>query len=308
MMRLIPIHVSQNEEMIMHFSRRCLWALAVLLLASPASSQDRVLLVGDSWAGGFWFNHTMRGVFAANGRPDITEQGELTALGGSTADGWSQLESLQLITGELTRFPTIDTVQLTVSGNDFLAGSEGGGWFVAMTAVQEAAMIARITTGIGVTVDHVLAHSPAMEIVISLYDYLNFRDFGGPCVPAWEEIGSPTPRQVNDAMNRLHDGISAAFAANPRVTVVDHRGLMQFTFGFPDENIPPGTLVPPGNPDRPSPRQGLDDCIHLLPEGLTAVGQELWRRYYDRRFNGAAPIFVDGFERGDTEAWTMTFP
>ncbi|MEM6796339.1 MAG: hypothetical protein AAF725_20375, partial [Acidobacteriota bacterium] len=159
-------------------------ALAALFLAAPALSQDRVLLVGDSWAGGFWFNHTLRGVFAANGRPDITEQGDLTALGGSTAEGWGQPESLQLLTAELNTFPTIDTVQLTVSGNDFLAGSEGGGWFVGMAAAQEAAMVARIATSMGVTVDHVLAHSPAMEVVISLYDYLNFRDFGGPCLGA----------------------------------------------------------------------------------------------------------------------------
>ncbi|MEM6795762.1 MAG: hypothetical protein AAF725_17435, partial [Acidobacteriota bacterium] len=117
-----------------------------------------------------------------------------------------------------------------------------------------------------------------------------------------------TPRQVNDALNRLHDGVAAAFAANPRVTVIDHRGLMQLTFGFPDESIPPGTLAPPGDLDRPSPRQALDDCIHLLPAGLTAVGQRLWLRYYDRRFNGASPIFADGFEGGDTDAWSESSP
>ena len=250
----------------------------------------------------------MRAVFAANGRPDLTERGELTAIGGSTAEGWSQPESLQLITDELTSFPTIDTVQLTVSGNDFLAGSKGGGWFVGMTSAQEVAMISRIAASISVTVDHVLAYSAAMEVVISLYDYLNFRDFQGPCLELWEELGSPTPRQINDALNLLHDGIAAAFDANPRVSVADHRGLMQFTYGFPDKNIPPGTLMPPGDLDLPSPRQALDDCIHLLPSGLTAVGQQLWQRYYDRRFNGAKPIFSDGFEQGNTEAWTVTFP
>ncbi|MEM1178023.1 MAG: hypothetical protein AAGM22_06750 [Acidobacteriota bacterium] len=285
-----------------------IWALAAALSASPAWSEDRVLLVGDSWAGGLWFNHTMRAVFAANGRPDLTERGDLTAVGGSTAEVWSQPESLQLLTDELVRFPTIDTVQLTVGGNDFLAGREGGGWFVGMTSTQEMAMVARIAASIGVIVDHVLAHSASMEVVISLYDYLNFRDFQGPCLGLWEEVGSPTSRQINDGLNRFHDGIAAAFAANPRVAVADHRGLMQWTYGFPDEGIPPGTLTPPGNLDLPSPRQALDDCIHLLPSGLTDVGQELWRRYYDRRFNGSGLIFSDGFEQGSTAAWTATLP
>ncbi|MEM7588203.1 MAG: hypothetical protein AAF560_32745, partial [Acidobacteriota bacterium] len=77
----------------MQHAHRLVVVLAALLLAPPAWAQDRVLLVGDSWAGGFWFNRTMRAVFAANGRPDITEWGEFTALGGSTAEGWSQPES-----------------------------------------------------------------------------------------------------------------------------------------------------------------------------------------------------------------------
>ena len=291
----------------MQHTHRLVLALVAVLLASPALSQDRVLLVGDSWAGGLWENRTLRAVFAANGRPDITEWGEFTALGGTTAEGWSQPESLQLLTDELTSYPTLDTVQLTLGGNDFLAAPEFGGWFVGMTPTQEAAMHSRIAANLAVTVDHVLAHSVAMEVVISLYDYLNYRDFPGACLVLWEELGSPTPRQINDALNRLHDSIAAAFVGNSRVTVIDHRGLMQFTYGFPDENIPPGTLLPPGDLERPSPRQALGDCIHLQPDGLFALGQQLWQLYYDQRFNGAS-LFTDGFEQGDTSAWSFISP
>ena len=283
-------------------------ALVFILSAGPALAQDRVLIVGDRWAGGFWEHRTMRAVFAANGRPDITEWGQFTALGGTTAEGWSQPSELQVITQELNSYPSLDTVQLTIGGNDFLAPAELGGWFAGMTPEQEAAMNARITGDITTIVNHVLAHSAAMEVVVSLYDYVNFRDFPGACAESWVELGSPTPRRINEALNRFHDSVAAAFASNSRVTVVDHRGLMQFTYGIPDEGIAPGTITPPGDLDRPSPRQALDDCIHLIPDGLYAIGQQLWQRYYDQRFNGATPIFTDGFEGGNTSAWSASAP
>ena len=269
--------------------RRSLCVLCVLmmfLLGAPAPGQERVLVVGDSWAGGMWRHRTMQGVFASNGRSDITEWGEETALGGTTARGWRQPAGLQLLTDELNLRPSIDTVQLTVGGNDLLAGQAGGGWYAGISAADQQALFARVSGDILTVVDHVLAHSPSMEVLVSLYDYINLEDFSDECLGLQEDLGSPTTRQINEMLNAFQDAVAAAAASRSRVTVIDHRGLMQSTFGFPAEGIPAGTIQPPGDLDRPSPQQAMNDCIHLTSEGLSAVGQNLWRRYYDQRFNG----------------------
>ena len=270
--------------------RQLIVAVTLLLLPSLAGAETRVLLVGDSWAGGMWDSRTLRQVFAENGRPDITEEGRETALGGTTARQWRE-DGLGLITEELQRLPTIDTVQLTISGNDLLAGQQGGGWFVGMGTSQENVLLSRVTADVMAIVDHVLAHSPEMEVIISLYDYLNFVDTvpNGACLGEFQNLGSPTPRQINEALHRLNDRVSAAAASRPRAFFVDHSGTMQFTYGFPDQGIPPGSLTPPGDLDRPSPVASLAnpfDCIHLSAAGYAAIVRNLWRGYYDARFNG----------------------
>ncbi|MEM8997020.1 MAG: Calx-beta domain-containing protein [Acidobacteriota bacterium] len=257
-----------------------------LVLAGPAVAQERVLIVGDSWAQGLWEFGTLGQTFAANGRSDIEELGDETAIGGTTAADWNTAAGRGLLADELRRTPSIDTVHLTVGGNDLLAGRSGGGWFVGMPSNAESALLARIAGDIMAVADLATGHSPSVEVVVSLYDYPNFEDFSGECAEAWRELGSPTPRQMNEGINRFHDAVAAAAAPRPRVSVVDHRGLMQFTAGIPDDGVAPGALRPPGDLDRPSPRQAMDDCIHLTREGLRAVGQNLWTTFYDRRFNG----------------------
>jgi hypothetical protein len=108
-------------------------ALPLLNLATPAVGQEfRVLLVGDSWAELMWFNQSLRTVFAEEGHPEILEKGDVTALGGTTAAEWTTPSFLQLITDELDANPTLEVVQLTLGGNDFLAGQPGGGWYQGM--------------------------------------------------------------------------------------------------------------------------------------------------------------------------------
>ena len=265
-------------------------ALVLAFSAGPAAAEIRVLLVGDSWAGGMWRARTLEQIFAEQGRPDITEEGSETAIGGTRASQWRQ-DGLGVITDELNRVPTIDTVQLTIGGNDVLAGQAAGGFYVGMSAGEENAMMQRVTDDVMAIVDHILAHSPEIEVIISLYDYPNFVDpvnIGG-CLNNFPGMGEPTPRQLNEMMHRLNDSIAAAAASRSRAFYVDHLGTMQFVFGFPAEGIPAGSLVPPGDLDRPSPIAAMSnplDCIHLNSVGYASIVRNLWDGYYDRRFNG----------------------
>ncbi|MEO1085111.1 MAG: SGNH/GDSL hydrolase family protein [Acidobacteriota bacterium] len=281
------------------------------MLDGAAGATERVLLVGDSWTEFMWVNRTMRDVFADNGRPDIVEVGGPTTISGSTAAEWSQPSNLQLITDALAASPTIDIVQLTIGGNDFLDGQPGGGWFVGMTSAEFDAMAARIQSDAQVVIDHILGLDPDIQILLSLYDYANFEDgtlIG--CSGRWGDLGQPTPRQLNQATLDLEAAISS-LGDDPRVTLIGHAGLMQFTFGFPGDNIPPGQLLPPGDLDRPSPEESMffffvPDCIHLSPDGYYAVGQNLWNRYYEAFFTGL--VFGDDFETGDLSSWSAVIP
>lgn len=285
----------------------------------PGSGQvgeavTRVLLVGDSWSEFMWLDRSLRDGFAANGRPDIVEEGAVTAISGSTAAEWSEAGMLQLISDELAQNPTIDTVQLTLGGNDFLAGQPGGGWWTGISAVEEEALFDQIIADAATVMDFILALDPDLEIVVSLYDYTNFVEslggiLGFLCNPTFNDLGQPTPLEINAAGGRLQDRVDTLIASRPRVVGVRHYGLMQFTFGFPDEGIPPGQLLPPGDLSRPSPIEAMRlgaDCFHVSSAGNDVLVQNLWDSYYDQRFNGT--LWRDGFESGDTAAWSASVP
>lgn len=289
--------------------------------ARPAGTTDtlgeavpRVLMVGDSWAEFMWIGQSLRETFAANGRPDILEEGSTTALSGTTAGEWTGSAMLQLIDDALAANPTIDTVQLTMGGNDFLAGQPGGGWWTGMSAEDEALLRDAIATDVAIVTSHILAIDPELEIVVSLYDYTNFDEsltgaLGFSCSPRWDDLGQPTALEINTAAAALRDEIASFIGGQSRITMVDHTGLMQFVFGFPGEGIPPGQLLPPGDANRHSPIEAMwlgADCIHLGVDGYLAVAQNLWDNYYDQRFNGT--LYRDGFESGNTAAWGDAVP
>lgn len=288
------------------------------LHAEPSSpfgeTNPRVLLVGDSWAQFMWLDRTLRDVFATNGRPDIVEVGAATAQGGTTAADWTDPAMLQLITDELQANPTIDVVQLTLGGNDFLAGQSEGGWWTGLTAEETAALFDQIIADAEVVVDHITGLDPDLQVLFSLYDYTNFTDtVNGPlgffCGPMWNDLGQPSPEQVNTAAIELQDRFDLWAQGKPRVLSVGHFGSMQFFFGFPDEGIPPGQILPPGDSTRPSPIESMRlgvDCIHLSVAGYEVVVQNLWDAFYGSWFNGT--VFQDGFESGDTSVWSATSP
>ncbi len=288
--------------------------LALFALAPAAFGQSyRVLLVGDSWAELMWINGTMDTMFVNNGRLDLLAKGDATALSGTKASDWATAPYLQTITDELDANPSIEVVQLLMGGNDFLAGISSGGWYQGMTGPQQDALFAAIVSDIEIVVDHILAHDPSLQVLISSYDYANFvESLSGPmgafCTNYWNDLGMPTPEEVNTAGTELEDLRQAMTVTRPRVTSVRHYGLMHWVFGYPSQSIPPGTLNLPGDITLPSPPEAMllgADCTHLNEDGYYAVAQRLWDEYYVWHFSR---VFTDGFESGDTSLWSSTVP
>ena len=275
--------------------------LAASFVAGDAIAQaPRVLLIGDSWARQQWEDQSHAVVFAANDAALNLVVGASTTESGSTAAEWAAPERLAIITQALADHPGIDTVQVTIGGNDFLDA-----WSATMTPEQEQALQATIVDDLDAVINAVLDHRPDIEVVISLYDYPNFRDTLGSlvgigfCVPLNNSLGQPTPIQLNLAMMRFENAL-AGLAARPRVHHVSHAGFMQYTFGSPPDGVQPGQLLPPGDPSLPSPVQAMRnhgflgrDCFHLTPDGYDVLVQNLYDGYFRVRFD---TLFKSSFE------------
>lgn len=284
----------------------CFGLLWLFVATAEAQTITRLLIVGDSWAEEQWEDGSHTIVFAQNGLSDYGIYGESTTESGSTAFDWKQASYLQLIDDALETYPDIDTVQLTVGGNDFLDV-----WHTGMTAAEIETLTAAILFDLGLIIDYILGRDPGIEILLSLYDYPNFRDtlggLGGwfACEPRWQDMGQPTPLQLNQAAIGLVESIANIAAQQSRVHFVDHFGLMQNHYGWPEDGIPPGSIEPPGDMAQPSPVAAMRehlwglaiDCFHLRPEGYEVIVQNLVDRFLAARMTGQADIQLSGLLR-----------
>jgi hypothetical protein len=172
-----------------------------------------------------------------------------------------------------------------------------------MPPMQVETLKQGILQDLGIITDFILAQRADIEVLLSFYDYPNFRDTRVGligllfCTPRWNDMGQPTPTQLNALAIDFVDAFAAIANANPRIRHVRHFGLMQNKYGI--DLIPAGMPLP-GEPTLPSPlvamrdRVGLGrDCFHLQPEGYDHLVQNLYDGYYRNRL---AMPFADSFE------------
>gem|GEM_PF-633925 len=270
-----------------------LLGLALLVPGISAAQETRVLIVGDSWAEEMWEDGSHATVFPAYGLQDILVDGSTTTESGSTANEWKQGAYLQLIADALDSQPSIDTVQLTVGGNDFLDT-----WNTGFDDKQLDALKDAILFDLNIIIDFILGKNPDIEVILSFYDYPNFVDTLGDiigalfCEPLFQDLGEPEPVQINEVALEFESLYEDLADDNPRVHFASHFGLMQFHFGFPDDGIPPGQLEPPGDITLPSPVEAMRDrpflgrdCFHLEPAGYDILVENLVENYYLDRFS-----------------------
>jgi lysophospholipase L1-like esterase len=308
---IVPLEVRADHRIL-------LAAFVVLALAVPtlpaAAADPEILVVGDSWALQIYEDGALTAALNAAGRTEIGVLGDQTAISGSTASEWAQASMLQILTDELAANPEVEVVVVFVGGNDFLEGMSGGGWYVGMDPAAEAALFANIESDVAAVVDHILGLDSDIEVVLSSYDYPNFVEtlnglLGLICRPLWEDLGEPTPAQINATALLLHDRYDALAATRPRVVSVAHWGLMQWLYGYPSLGIGPGELALPGDASLPSPPQAMRtlgaDCFHLKPDGYDGIATRLWQEALEWSFDG---VFASGFESGNTDGWSATIP
>lgn len=275
--------------------------ILLFLFSSPAlfSQTTRVLIVGDSWAQQQFDDGIHNQIFIDNGYADFVVAGSTTAINGTQASDWASPDQLQVIANAIISNPDIDTVQLTIGGNDFL-----NAWQADMTVVEEMALQQQILTDINTIVDFILLQNNNIEVILSFYDYPNFVDtisgvFGIFCLNLLNNMSLPTTLELNTAAQVFEQIYAQAAQSNPRVFYVSHLGMMQAFYGFPDDGIAPGDILPPGDLTLPSPAAamrltlGVTDCFHLSPDSYDLLVQNLFDGYFHTRFD---TVFKAGFE------------
>ncbi len=286
----------------MNKNMKKIYAIVLLLLAFNCIAQNRVLIVGDSWAQLQIDNDTHAQIFNDNGFSNIgiDPASDQTADDGTEASDWAAPSQLQIIGDAISANIDIDTVQVTLGGNDFLSE-----WNNDMTMAEQDALKQQIINDLNTIIDYILAQDDNIEVVMSFYDYPNFVDTldgisGIVCNSLHTNMAQPSVTELNTASVFFEQAFSSVAEDNPRVFHVSHLGLMQSFFGFPDDGILPGDILPPGVIDRPSPIEsmrdfglGIRDCFHLSPEGYIFLVQNLFDGYYHGRFD---TVFKSGFE------------
>ncbi|MGJ8662168.1 MAG: SGNH/GDSL hydrolase family protein [Marinicella sp.] len=263
------------------------------------SQTAKVLIVGDSWAQQQYSDGIHDVVFDDNGYSEFiilnNADADLVAIDGTTAADWVVPSELQKITDALVNNPSVDTVQLTIGGNDFLDN-----WNTSMTKSEVDALKMQIVDDIQTIVDAILAVDLNIEIIMSFYDYPNFDEtLGGIvglfCSPLYDDMGMPSIFELNSMALDFTSAFVEVAEQNPKVFHVPHWGRMQNAYGSSDGSIGPGIIPLPGDLNLASPLEAMRehntgfsierDCFHLTPDGYDIMVQGLFDDYFLYRFD-----------------------
>jgi lysophospholipase L1-like esterase len=279
-----------------------LWIFSLYTLISPAQSCSpnppaKILLMGDSWSEIMWDNKQLRNTLNHKGYGDWIEDGEYTALTGSTASMWADPSFLSLVSNQLLSKPELQVVVLLTGGNDLLAGRYANGWYASQSASEQTAFFDRTDSYIRTIINNIKVTKPGIKILICGYDYINlYNTLNEPAnLLTWDNLGQPTPRQLNDAILALEQRKINIANADPDVYYVQNLGRMQNKYGYPGffgANLAPlpGNVAPAYNPlpggfrDFPTPTIALanngTDPIHLSDAGYSLICNALFDHFF----------------------------
>jgi len=272
--------------------------------AQTCTPEPKVLIAGDSWAQYMSDDGTHNVIFDKFGHPDYDLLGPSLganpgpgytgteyAISGSEAREWADTANypwVDNVIAEITNNPSIETVILSIGGNDILAAKSGGGWYKDMDLDEpgsEAALFTTIRDNTFVIIDEILAAHPSVEILISSYDYPNFNTgffcFAYACPKRNDLSRDPTNDLITDAeLNQMMISVEEEriswLSLESNLKFDNAIGLSHYYYG--DGINAPGTLPLPeqtapftssfygGNIDRPSIRsnfRNIIDPIHL---------------------------------------------
>lgn len=308
----------------------------------------RVLLAGDSWAQYMWDDDAHNIVFDKFGmadhlavsrslgsNPGSGYSGPEYAISGSEAREWVDTVHFPWIANVVTALqnaPTIDTVMLSIGGNDVLAGKPDGGWYKGMDVDvpgSETTFFARLLDDSTTIAGAITATRPQVDVLLSSYEYPNFNVgfwcFLYACQKRKDLSRDPTNALITDSelngmMLNIESRRIAWTNANPRLHFDHGVGEMHYYYG--DGTTAPGILprpgqqapaylpFPAGNPTKPSIRDNFRlvsgisaDPIHLNPEGYLYKVAVQTESYFFPKFRGEVSQTLNSLG-GTLDGWS----
>eukprot|EP00037_Helgoeca_nana_P032518 m.414214 g.414214 ORF g.414214 m.414214 type:complete len:277 (-) comp29278_c0_seq1:527-1357(-) len=257
-----------------------MWSAAVMvamLVAQVNSAQ--IIIAGDSW--GTVGKSQFASVAGARG---VTVDN--IAIGGSTADQWSQDHYLLQLVEAIARNRDVTHLWLTVGGNDVMNGLTKG--------MNMAEVLAKLETDTSVILDHMKMAAPNITTIQFGYDIPNYgssmgclhkaAQFAHECSAEWAAVPSggwgPFVNCSNSKTAMLQnvyvDGLAKqAKEKKWRYVAADLLGIFQYL------NADTGIVGKPSMSVFGPDVYWLTDCIHPNPFGFTNLFIQFFERYLD---------------------------
>ncbi len=261
--------------------------------------------------------------------------GSQYAISGSEAREWVDTANYPWtanVVAALEAEPSIDTVMLSIGGNDVLAGKSGGGWYKDMNldvSGSEEAFFARLLNDSTTIADAITSTRPQVDVLLSSYEYPNFNVgfwcFIYACAKRNDLSRDPTNSLITDGelnamMLNIESRRIAWTNANPRLHFDHGIGEMHYYYGDgvsaagilarPGQYAPDYLPFPAGNPARPSLRANFRqsggvsaDPIHLNPQGYLYKVAVQTESYFFPKFRGIVSQTLSSLG-GQLDGWS----
>lgn len=237
-----------------------LLAVFCLLHGGQLQAEERILLIGDSWAQGIWMAGLLDKALAEAGFPEMTAIGESCALGGTRADQWNKPEYREKILDALALSPTVDMIHLIIGGNDVLKRIRDTNVFTACSENKRDKEWDLIAADIRDLVEFCLSIEQVKCVGLAGYDYLNASTAKEALGMLGQnfDFGGMSQEQVNACMIALEKRKKDLAASIKGCVYIHNFGLLQHHFNDPEGTPLPGAPpeyvpFPGGDPARPMP-------------------------------------------------------
>jgi lysophospholipase L1-like esterase len=311
----------------MLYSTRTLLLVIGVLLTTTArpqcaeTAQNKVLLVGDSWAFFMGVDQTINEVLSKWGHSGYQYYTNLTlAENGAETDDFLGMDKQAEIADRLLNDPGIKVVHLSIGGNDVL-----GDWHVSFTPEQTDSLRQAVFDRLHQVITFILGVRPDIHVLWSGYMYPNFEEVIEDLAPlqtihpfygTWQDMGFPSFAQLNNILNDFSALLEAYADTTDRVSFVSATGLMQYTFGQNSAlGVPPGGSYPSGTAplplgylDYPSPKSSMRnygltrDCFHLSASGYLEMIDLHTRKFYHKFLMDDQYLFSSGTQDGSVSS------
>lgn len=253
-----------------------------LALTACKQPENTIVVTGDSWAAFVCQYKSLNNALISAGITN-TEQNSTcaaTTLVGVRADEWMS-NSFHKATRAALLDKSVKALYLSIGGNDVL-----NYWNKNMTAAEENVVFDKVVRDIDAIVKNYQELRPDIKIIISGYDFPRFVE--NHPIPeykeAFEEMGKPTPYELNSAVLRFSDRVSK-LADQKSVFYIHHYGLMHYYRGNADVGLAAGRTLSPELISSPDDVNQVGGDVRLQSDSTTM---------FQVKVEGSAPI-TDAF-------------